>query len=228
MTSEAPISIDNPITTSLDEQNFQENYTHWAREVVHVLRGNSLEGYLDGTVTIDYEVWQKQDEKIFFWMLSSLSPAILDELIHRFVGSAFLLWKQLRHMFVHRYFPVVGNLRAQLESIKRNDSTCDKFLKEVQLITDKLIQAGSFVDYNMIVHYILNGLGHEYEPFVSNVITLSMAEPITMLKLHRLILDEEARLFSLPQLPIVPNQPPPSEPNDMNEDDFVSSLLNID
>lgn len=98
----------------------RNNYIIWKSQLLPVLRGHDLEGYVDGThkcpsrmisssseenssqatVNPAYNSWIKQDQLLLSWILSTLTKGVLAQV----VGCVSLrdVWQTLENMFAIR------------------------------------------------------------------------------------------------------------------------------
>ncbi|XP_078151275.1 uncharacterized protein LOC144546607 [Carex rostrata] len=120
-------------------------------------------------------------------------------------------------MYNNHSLPMVFQLELQLDTIEKGNATCAEYLERIQQIADRLRNAGGVLSDHQLVLYTLRGLGQEFAPFITAFTTQSIPpltrefynqKPLTMDEFHRLLLDEEVRLFSLAQPPIVHHAQP--------------------
>jgi gag-polypeptide of LTR copia-type len=86
------------------------------------------------------------------------------------------------------------DLKLQLQTSKKRGLTCYQYLQQMQSIVDRLRNIGTGVSDQDLVLYTLQGLGFEYENFVT---ALSMRYYFpSMSELYGLLLAHEARLHT--------------------------------
>jgi gag-polypeptide of LTR copia-type/GAG-pre-integrase domain len=202
--STAPIQFSHHIHTTLDNENF----LLWKSQVYPVLRGHGLIGFLDGSrsapdplvsgtngknsLNPEHELWIQQDQLILAWLFSSISPSILSQ-IARCQTSA-EVWNTLNHLHSSQSMAKILDLKLQLQTMKKGGSTCAEFLNKIQNLADRLRSIGTDVPDSELVMYIAQGLGSDFENFVT---ALSMrASTPSMTEFSTLLLAHEARLLT--------------------------------
>jgi gag-polypeptide of LTR copia-type len=80
----------------------------------------------------------------------------------------------------------------QLQTSKKGGSTCVQYLQHMQSIVDCLRSIESDVFEQDLILYILQGLGTDFDNFVTAVSMRS--DSLTMVELHNLLLSHETRL----------------------------------
>lgn len=104
--SSTPININHFVSLKLDRQNF----LLWRAQFLPLLRGYELEGYVSGalpcppkflsstntTINPNYITWQKQDNILLGWILSSLTELVLA------LSTSTSVWQALDHMFASK------------------------------------------------------------------------------------------------------------------------------
>ncbi|XP_047340060.1 uncharacterized protein LOC124943622 [Impatiens glandulifera] len=86
-------------------------------------------------------------------------------------------------------------LRLQLQTIKKGESSMESYLQAIKVITDNLAAAGQKVVDEDLILYVLSGLGPEYESLLVAVTT--RPDSINVDDLSGLLLTYEIRLESL-------------------------------
>jgi gag-polypeptide of LTR copia-type len=86
----------------------------------------------------------------------------------------------------------VLELKLLLQTSKKGGTSCSQFIQQIQSIADRLRSIGSEISDQDLVLYTLQGLGSNFEPFVS---VFSMRQATTsMSDLQSLLPTHEARL----------------------------------
>jgi gag-polypeptide of LTR copia-type len=89
----SPIQFSHQIQTTLT----QENFLLWKFQILPVLRGHGLIGFINGTthqtpqtvtdaagaqcINPDFQHWHQQDQLILAWIFDSVSPSLLSQLV---------------------------------------------------------------------------------------------------------------------------------------------------
>jgi hypothetical protein len=97
------------VTTSLDE----DNYVLWKYQVEIALKGYDLHDYVAGTKIIppimitdkegktvsnpDYKNYQKQDNLLSSWLLSSISQSLLSQMVG--CSSSYKIWSAIERIY---------------------------------------------------------------------------------------------------------------------------------
>ncbi|KAJ1698573.1 hypothetical protein LUZ63_007085 [Rhynchospora breviuscula] len=199
--SEQPIQFSHQIHTTLNS----ENYLLWKSQILPVLRGYDLIGFVDGTRTSperhlttttgvsinpDYTKWHQQDQLILAWLFRSISVPILAQVIS--AETAFQLWEKLKQIHTSQSLAKVLELRLLLQTSKKGGTICIDFIQQMQSIADRLRSIGSEISEQNLVIYTLQGLGTDYDNFVTAFTMRQQASSMT--ELQSLLLAREARI----------------------------------
>ncbi|KAJ4768699.1 hypothetical protein LUZ62_079074 [Rhynchospora pubera] len=199
--SNTPIQFTHQIHTPLN----QENFLLWKSQILPVLKGHGLMHFIDGSKvppdqhiattngdlieTSEFLLWQQQDQLILAWLFSSISPSVLAQVTS--CQTSFDLWSCLNSMHSTQSMAKILDLKLQLQTSKKGGANCSQFLQHMQSLADRLRSIGSDVNDQDLLMYILQGLGTEYESFVT-ALSMRFAPP-TMAELSGLLLAHEAR-----------------------------------
>jgi intracellular septation protein A len=134
MSFAAMIQITQQIHNTLDHDNF----LLWKSQITHVLRGNALLGYIDGSkapppveisgaagtsmVNLDFERWQQQDQLVLAWLFSTIYLSLLAQVINCETSAD--LWKTLSQIYVSKSMVKILDLKLQLQTIKKGELLC--------------------------------------------------------------------------------------------------------
>lgn len=190
--NESIVLLNLPVSSKLNRSNFLT----WKSQILPLLYGHRLKKYLvspppTSTVIIDglsqtnlaYDHWCQQDQLILAWIYSSLSEAILGEVV--FCSTTAELWSDLVQTFLSSSCASRLELHRSLQTTTKGSSSCIDFFKKMKSTADELAFIGSpFSDEDMIL-YILGGLGSEFNAIV-NMITARQGA-IPLLKLQSLL-----------------------------------------
>ncbi|KAI0523113.1 hypothetical protein KFK09_005503 [Dendrobium nobile] len=86
----------------------------------------------------------------------------------------------------------VIQLKNELHSIQKKDRTIHQYLDQIKILVDDIAAAGSKLDTEDVIPYILNGLPTEYNPFKTAIRT--SLSPISLDTLYSLMCSEEINL----------------------------------
>ncbi|KAH9647867.1 retrovirus-related pol polyprotein from transposon RE1 [Citrus sinensis] len=190
----------------------RSNYMLWRNQVLASIRGNRLEGYINGekaapnqfltsgsyTETMgrvtqqvenpEYTIWRSQDQTLLSWLLGLITEGILSH-VHS-CNTAYDVWKTLEKKFGAKLEARVLQLKYEMSVLRKDSLNIEDYCLKMKQIADKLACAGSPVSDKDLLQQILNGLGPGY---------LDLATFITASKLdfddsYALLLTHETRL----------------------------------
>ncbi|KAL5761071.1 hypothetical protein ACOSQ2_019909 [Xanthoceras sorbifolium] len=194
-------SINFNISIKLD----RDNYVYWKAHVLPGIEAFKLDDLILGLKPIppkyievcsasdgsketiinkDFISWRKADKLLVCWLLSTISPSIIGEVISRV--SAHDVWSTLKCLFSQQSLAKVLQLKQQLQNAKKG--SISEFVLKVKGIGDALKGAGEVVQNRDLLLSILNGIGHEYDfiaVFIANHShTMNLQETQYMLMVH--------------------------------------------
>jgi gag-polypeptide of LTR copia-type len=144
------------------------------------LRGYDLVGFIDGSlhppsptivhneitsVNPAFSKWHQQDQLILAWLFSSISALILVQILN--VESSFQLWQRIQQFHTYQSLAKVLELKMLLQTSKKVALSCTQFVQHMQSIAYRLRSVGSTISDQDLVIYTLQGLGFEYEIFIT-------------------------------------------------------------
>ncbi|KAK6116468.1 hypothetical protein DH2020_049761 [Rehmannia glutinosa] len=185
----------------------ETNYLVWKQQIWAAIRGYGLEGYLTGgiptpeefitdttkgqkTVNPSFMLWNRQDQLLASWLLSSLSESILISTVG--LSTSKEIWECLQTTFASQNQAKLMQYRLQLQTIRKGGLQMKEYLNKIKSCCDLLGSAGEPVSQRDQLMYILSGLGPEYNSVV--VSATSRLEPWSLSELHALLLSFENRL----------------------------------
>ena len=175
----------NQLTLRLD----RTNYNYWRAQVLPAVRAHNLEGFLLGstqppaqfidipvsnlsgnqsvtrTLNPDYVLWNRQDQYLVSWLLSSLSESMLAYVTRCVRASE--IWFTLERLNITQSRARVLQLRAMLQNLKKGDMSVEEYFVKMKNLADLINISGdqNFTDEELLL-YILGGLGSDYESVV--------------------------------------------------------------
>ncbi|KAI0504734.1 hypothetical protein KFK09_015687 [Dendrobium nobile] len=183
-----------------------ENYSLWKSHILKIIRANGFQHFLDPTCsppaqTITnqdgssspnplFSQWLLTDQNLSASICSTISPTILPYVLPLEFTSA--IWTTLEIQFQSTNRSKVIQLKNELHNISLKNFTMIQYLTEIKSLVDKIAAAGSVVDTEDIILYILNGLPPSYQSFKTAIRT--MLTPIQLDQLYHLLLSEEVNL----------------------------------
>lgn len=203
-------SLLSVITMRLGERNFIK----WSFQFQATLSGNGLFGHFDGSdvsppryaldfeggVTSEeiaaYRAWKQTDMALLSLLMATLDEDIVDVIIGS--KTARQAWLALQERFSGASRMNIMQLKTELQTIRKDCESIEKFLQRVKNARDQLISVGVNIPDEDIIIAILNGLPDEYST-VRTVIE-GRETQITLRDLRSQLLATERRIegiFSL-------------------------------
>uniref|UniRef100_A0A2N9H9Q7 CCHC-type domain-containing protein n=1 Tax=Fagus sylvatica TaxID=28930 RepID=A0A2N9H9Q7_FAGSY len=129
----------------------------------------NVEEALTTAVNLEFQLWNTRDQALLTLINSTLSPSILSMVVgHNFAQG---VWKTLEHRFTSTSRANVLNLKVELHNLKKGNESISSYLQKVKNTRDKLIEVGTLIDNEELLHIILKGLPREYGLFCSTIRT---------------------------------------------------------
>ncbi|KAI0498029.1 hypothetical protein KFK09_021270 [Dendrobium nobile] len=186
-------NIKNLVPTSLTT----DNYSIWRLQLLQHFCANGFEEHLTGQTLCPPESdeparsrWTLIDRNLISALLSTISPAILPYVLT--LRTSHEVWTTLERRLQPTNRSRVIQLKNELHQIQMQDRTMHQYLDQIKKIVDNIAAAGSCVDTEDIVLYILNGLPAIYNPFKTAIRT--SLQPIQLDDLYSLLISEEINL----------------------------------
>ncbi|KAL4333776.1 hypothetical protein GQ457_07G016460 [Hibiscus cannabinus] len=190
------------------------NFLLWKQHVMLMIRGHDLEQYLDESTVVPpkvltnsdgqlvlnpaYRRFKKEDYNLSSWLLSTISPNILPQLVS--ADSTAAIWNTILKLYSKLSTTKIMNLHCRLRALKKGSLTIREYTTQVKEICDLLATSGSPVSYIEQIATVLNGLPVEFKPFVA-AITVSR-EPYTFESVTSVLMDAESRILDPMRMPM--------------------------
>ncbi|KAI0513689.1 hypothetical protein KFK09_009719 [Dendrobium nobile] len=195
-------NIKNFITTPLSANN----YAIWRSQILKIIRANGFYSFLvlpnslpessdriqegSSSSTISAGNRHLTDQTLLAALCSTISPSIFPYVIS--LESTAEIWQSLESRFQSSNRSKVIELKNELHNVSLKMSTMTQYLSEIKSLVDQIAAAGSTVDIEDIILYILNGLPPTYQSFKTSIRT--MLTSISLDQLYPLLLSEEIHL----------------------------------
>jgi len=139
----------------------------------------------------EYSSWMKNDQQVLSYLLNSLSPEALAPVASAITAAE--AWGVLEKMFAAQSKARVANLRVLLSTTKKGNMSSAAYFTKMCSYKDELAAVGKVVDDDEMIHFVLNGLDFDYNPFVTSMLgrDLSLSELYSQL----LIFDQRMEMF---------------------------------
>ncbi|PKU70181.1 Retrovirus-related Pol polyprotein from transposon TNT 1-94 [Dendrobium catenatum] len=175
-----------------------ENYAIWSMQIYKLFAANGFEGYLTGTQIrsdkpddhADTRIWKLIDLNLVSALLSTISPSILPYILH--LSNTSEIWTTLSSKLQPTNRSRVIQLKSELHNIRMKDSTMNQYLEQIKTLVDNIAAAGSHIDPEDILMYILNGLPPTYNAFTTAIRTSQL--PINLDVLYSHLCSEEINI----------------------------------
>lgn len=137
----------------------------------------SLEGFIDGTIPCPsqyldnlthqsnpkFQAWQRCNHSVMTILYASLIEEKMGEIVS--FTTAYYMWHSLRRSYESSSY----SLKVQLQKIRKDSLTITQYLVKFKDIFDKLSAISEPISHKDHISYILDGLGVEYNAFVTSI-----------------------------------------------------------
>ncbi|KAL4346688.1 hypothetical protein GQ457_17G021710 [Hibiscus cannabinus] len=140
----------------------------------------------------------KQDSSLASWLLSTISPHVLPQLVGAETTTA--IWKSVSKLYSTLSTTKVMNLHCRLRSMKKGVQTMTEYTMAIKQICDLLASCGNSISEIEHIATILNGLPIEYEPSIAAITT--SREAYTVENIVSILVDAESRMEDSARFPV--------------------------
>ncbi|PKU67050.1 Retrovirus-related Pol polyprotein from transposon TNT 1-94 [Dendrobium catenatum] len=186
-------NIKNLVPTQL----ISDNYAIWRLQPFQHFSANGFDDHLTGTenrppalAITEHKFWTLIDRNLVSALFYTISPSILPYVIS--LSTAHDVWTTLERRLQPTNCSRIIQLKNELHHIQMRDQTMRQYLDQIKILVDNITAAGSVVDPEDIVLYILNGLPATYNAFKTAIRT--SLQPISLDDLYSLLCSEEINL----------------------------------
>lgn len=178
------------------------NYILWKSQIDNIVFANGFEDFIDGSsicpdkelssglINPAFVAWRRQDRTILSWLYSSLTPAIMAQIIGH--NSSHSAWNALEKTFSSSSRARIMQLRLELQSTKKGSLSMIDYITKVKRATDSLAAIGEPVSEQDQVMNLLGGLGSDYNAVVTAINIRD--DKISIEAVHSMLLAFEHRL----------------------------------
>ncbi|KAL0905923.1 hypothetical protein M5K25_024374 [Dendrobium thyrsiflorum] len=183
-----------------------DNYAMWKSQILKIFRANGFHRFLDAQSSSParfltnqdgssspnplFSQWILTDQNLAASLCSTISSSVLPYVIS--LDSTVAIWSTLQSCFQSSNRSQVIQLKNKFHNISLKNSSMTAYLSEIKVLVDQIAAAGSLVDTEDVILYILNGLPPSYQAFKMAIRT--MLNPISLDQLYPLLLSEEINL----------------------------------
>lgn len=196
-TAAAPAILGQVVTEKLTKTNF----VLWKAQVLAMLRGAQLVGFLDDSikppskmvvlqdkdgnpgkkvVNVVYTQWVAQEQQVLSYLLMSLSREVFTQVAT--LTRASEVWSAIEGIYASQSRVRVINTRLARSATKKENLSMSDYVGKMKSLADEMSSAGKPMDDEELVTYILAGLDFDYNSVVSSV--ANRAKSISVNELH--------------------------------------------
>lgn len=187
----SPSSLPTPSSTNSLSQAFSHklsiklddsNFYSWKQQVEGVIRSHKLQKFVQDppqipvkflteedrimeNVNPEFSDWEQQDSFLFTWLLSTLSPSILPNVIQ--CVHSWQIWEEIHSFFNAKSRAQSTQLRNELKNITKGTKTASEFLQRIKTIVNTLASIGEPVTFRDHLEAIFDGLSEEYSALMT-------------------------------------------------------------
>ncbi|XP_019232816.1 PREDICTED: uncharacterized protein LOC109213471 [Nicotiana attenuata] len=167
----------NPASQFPSKLQGSSNYCTWKSQVITLLFGYDLLGYVDGSLpppsvqrqdgaNNEYpnpasKLRQRQDSLVHNAIMASVDPTIASLIAH--AATAKHAWEILQTTYANKCQSRIFSVRDTLANLKRDSRSISEYMKDIKSISDDLAPSESPISNEELVIKILSGLGSEYK-----------------------------------------------------------------
>ncbi|XP_020262174.1 uncharacterized protein LOC109838115 [Asparagus officinalis] len=199
------------IATAITCKLTRTNFLLWKAQVVPILRGVQLFGYLDGTTPMPVAMvtegtdtdarqvlnparatWIVQDQAILGGLLSSMTEDVLPQLIRQ-IDTSGQLWASLHTMFSAQHRGNSIQIRAQLSNTRKGDMSAAEYYQKMTGLADTMAHIGRPMSDEEVIGYILAGLGPGHSDLFTAITVLSNQRAVTLPEFYSYLISHETQ-----------------------------------
>ncbi|KAI0511154.1 hypothetical protein KFK09_011778 [Dendrobium nobile] len=154
-----------------------DNFPIWSSQIAKLFKANGFAAFLAARSATknwdpnqDPQQWTVIYQNLATAMCSTISSAVLPYVIQ--LESTHEIWSTLHTRFQSSNCSKVIQLKNELHNISMQSMSMTDYLTEVKKIVDQIASAGSSIDSEDIMIYILNGLPPAYQSFTTTIRTM--------------------------------------------------------
>ena len=201
-TRSGPVSFTHALSIKLN----QDNFLLWSHQVLAAIKGHKLLHFIkssvkplqylsdadkqSGILNPEYLDYEQQDQLLLSWLLSSMSENLLTRMIG--CNESHKIWSKLEQYFTVTTKAQVKQLRGDLAAIKKGSKSMNDYLLQIKTTIDLLASIGEEIKEDNHVDAIFEGLGPDYDSFVTSMETRK--ELYNVAEMESLLLSQERRI----------------------------------
>ncbi|CAN7041607.1 unnamed protein product [Brassica rapa subsp. trilocularis] len=181
------------------------NFLMWSRQVLALLDGYDLAGYIEGSIVVpppttttddeittnpSYTLWKRQDHLIFSALLGAITPTI--QPILSTATTAAEIWTTLTTTYAKPSRAHVKQIREQIQTWKKGEKLINDYFQGLTTRFDEIALLGKAMDHEDQIEAILVGLPEEYKTIADQID--GRETPPSLPEIHEKLLNQEAKL----------------------------------
>lgn len=154
------------------------DYICWKSHFLGVLKLHDLSHIIDkpdqlpketpGNDNTEYEKWLKSNQLVLTWIRATVSPSVQSMILH--CSTAKEAWQLLDRFLSPLCSIHVKSLRTKLRATKKKANvSMSEYLTDVRAITDAIRAAGSSIEEEEIIGFVVDGLDESYRSFLTHL-----------------------------------------------------------
>jgi hypothetical protein len=178
-------------------------------QVLPIIRGAQLQGYLDGTsITPEKEVdvkianktmkesnpeyirWTALQQQVLGFLMTSMTQEVMGQAAA--CDTPQEVWSLLEQTHTSQSRARTVNTRIALVTTRKDDMSISEYITKMKNLANEMASAKKRVDDKELAPYILAGLDEEYNPVVFAL--LARVEPVSIAEAHSQLLTFENRM----------------------------------
>jgi uncharacterized membrane protein YgcG len=187
MASSSALNVASPLFGQvITEKLTNTNFPLWRAQVLPILRGAQLQGYLDGTGTpphaeleakdgekvkkvpnLDHAAWKAMEQQVLGFLMTSLSREVMAQVAT--LETPQEVYGELVRMYASASRARTVNTRIALATTRKGNMSVTEYVAKIKFLADDMTSAGKKVDDEELVSYLLVGLDEEFSPVVTAV-----------------------------------------------------------
>ncbi|KAI0498346.1 hypothetical protein KFK09_021587 [Dendrobium nobile] len=177
-----------------------DNYAIWRSQIIKLLRASGFNNFLAPPTSSQEQQshditqsfnnaneWSRTDQNLSAAICSMISPTVLPYVLH--LESTAAIWTALETRFQSSNRSKVIQLKNELHNVTMKDQSMIQYLTTIKNLVDRIAAAGSSIDSEDIIMYILNGLSPPYQAFKNTIRT--MQSSLSLDNFYSLLISEE-------------------------------------
>jgi hypothetical protein len=174
------------------------NYALWRAQVLPIIRGAQLQGYLDGTFIApekevdvkiadktrkesnpEYIRWTALQQQVLGFLMTSMTQEVMGQAAAYDTPQE--VWSLLEQTYASQSRARTVNTRIALATTRKDDMSISEYITKMKSLANEMTSVKK-VDDEELVSYILAGLDEEYNPVVPAL--LARVEPVLVAEAH--------------------------------------------